>query len=71
MRAIRLTQVVDGPVHKRVLERLSAARERLGVHEQQPRVDATMVETNIQHPTDSPLLADGIRELTRTMKRIG
>jgi transposase, IS5 family len=29
------------------------------------RVDATVVESNIHHPTDSTLLADGIRVITR------
>jgi IS5 family transposase len=34
------------------------------------RVDTTVVETNIHHPTDSTLLGDGVRVLTRTMKQI-
>ena len=34
------------------------------------RVDTTVVETNIHHPTDSTLLGDGIRVLIRTMKKI-
>jgi len=34
------------------------------------RVDTTVVETNIHYPTDSGLLGDGARVLTRTMKRI-
>lgn len=34
------------------------------------RVDTTVVETNIHYPTDSSLLADGVRVLTRTMQRI-
>jgi len=33
-------------------------------------VDTTVVETNIHYPTDSSLLGDGVRVLTRTMKRI-
>jgi len=32
------------------------------------RVDTTVVETNIHYPTDSSLLWDGVRVLTRTMK---
>src|SRR6266567_231637 len=35
------------------------------------RVDTTVVETNVHYPTDSSLLGDGVRVLTRTMKRIG
>jgi len=34
------------------------------------RVDTTVVETNIHYPTDSSLLVDGTRVLTRTMKKI-
>jgi IS5 family transposase len=34
------------------------------------RVDTTVVETNIHYPTDSSLLGDGVRVLTRGMKRI-
>jgi hypothetical protein len=35
------------------------------------RVDTTVVETNIHYPTDATLLADGVRVLTRTLRRIG
>jgi len=34
------------------------------------RVDTTVVETNIHYPTDSGLLNDGARTLTKTMKKI-
>jgi transposase, IS5 family len=34
------------------------------------RIDTTVVETNIHYPTDSSLLGDGVRVLTRTMKKI-
>jgi transposase, IS5 family len=34
------------------------------------RVDTTVVEANIHYPTDSTLLGDGVRVLTRTMKKI-
>lgn len=34
------------------------------------RVDTTVVESNIHHPTDSTLLGDGGRVLIRTMKKI-
>ena len=33
------------------------------------RNDGTVVETNIHHPTDSSLLADGVRVLSRLVKR--
>jgi hypothetical protein len=34
------------------------------------RVDTTVVETNIHYPTDSGLLGDGARVLTRTMQKV-
>jgi len=34
------------------------------------RVDTTVVETDIHHPTDSTLLGDGVRVLTCTMRKI-
>lgn len=34
------------------------------------RLDTTVVETNVHYPTDSGLLSDGARVLTRTMKKI-
>jgi IS5 family transposase len=33
------------------------------------RVDSMVVETNIHHPTDSALLADGVRVLSRLLRR--
>ncbi|WP_324670160.1 ISNCY family transposase [Geochorda subterranea] len=38
-------------------------------HGQRIRVDTTVVEANIHHPTDAGLLADGVRVLTRLMRR--
>jgi IS5 family transposase len=34
------------------------------------RVDTTVVESNIHYPTDSGLLGDGVRVLTRSMRKI-
>src|SRR5438046_1566405 len=34
------------------------------------RVDTTVTETNVHYPTDSSLLGDGVRVLTRTMRRV-
>jgi IS5 family transposase len=33
------------------------------------RIDGTVVETNIHHPTDSTLLNDGVRVLSRTLQK--
>jgi IS5 family transposase len=68
---IRLAHLLDGPVLKDLLERLATiARQRRVIHGRRLRVDTTVVETTIHYPTDSALLADGVRVLTRTMKRL-
>ena len=54
-------------IHNRVV---AIAQERRIVQGRRLRVDTTVVETNIHYPTDSSLLGDGVRVLTRTMKRI-
>jgi IS5 family transposase len=61
-----------GPdVIKQVHERLvQIAREQGAVVGRRMRVDTTVVETNIHYPTDSSLLGDGVRVLTRAMKGI-
>jgi IS5 family transposase len=59
-------EVVEN-IHKRVV---AIAQEKKVVEGRKMRVDTTVVETNIHHPTDSSLLGDGVRVLTRAMKRI-
>src|SRR5438128_4477751 len=69
---IRLARLLDEPVLKDVLARLVAlGRERRVVRGRRLRVDTTVVETNIHYPTDATLLADGVRVLTRGLRRIG
>lgn len=69
---IRLARLLDEPVLKDVLARLVAvARERRLVRGRRLRVDTTVVETNMHYPTDATLLADGVRILTRTLRRAG
>ena len=58
---------VIGKLHERLME---LARERGVVQGRKMRVDTTVVETNIHYPTDSSLLGDGARVLTRTMKKM-
>jgi len=58
---------VIGKLHGRLME---LARERGLVQGRKMRVDTTVVETNIHYPTDSSLLGDGARVLTRTMKKV-
>jgi IS5 family transposase len=54
-------------VHGRIVQ---IARNKAVTQGRRMRVDTTVVETNIHHPTDSTLLGDGVRVLTRTMKKI-
>jgi transposase, IS5 family len=54
-------------IHQRIVE---IAREHRAAAGRRMRVDTTVVETNIHYPTDSSLLGDGVRVLTRTMKKI-
>jgi IS5 family transposase len=53
-------------LHRQVVE----VAKRAGVtHGRRFRIDTTVVETNVHYPTDSTLLRDGVRVLTRTMQR--
>jgi transposase, IS5 family len=45
------------------------ASQRKVTHGRKLRTDGTVVETNIHYPTDSSLLADGVRVLSRTLQR--
>ena len=54
-------------VHERMVQ---IARDQGVTAGRRMRVDTTVVETNIHHPTDSTLLGDGVRVLIRTMKKI-
>jgi IS5 family transposase len=54
-------------MHQRVV---AIAREKKIVQGRRLRVDTTVVETDIHYPTDSGLLGDAVRVLTRTMKKI-
>jgi IS5 family transposase len=49
---------------------VALAQERGVIQGRKLRVDTTVVETNIHYPTDSSLMGDGTRVLTRTMKKI-
>lgn len=54
-------------IHQRVVQQARAAAVAVG---RQLRTDTTAVETNIHHPTDSSLLADSLRVLTRSLRRV-
>ena len=67
----RLGQAVGPEVLEQIHQRLvGVAREKKVVKGRKMRVDTTVVETNIHYPTDSSLLGDGMRVLTRVMKKI-
>jgi IS5 family transposase len=56
---------------KQVHERLVRMAQAEGIAAgRRMRVDTTVVETNVHYPTDSSLLGDGVRVLTRAMKKI-
>jgi transposase, IS5 family len=58
---------VIAKVHQRMV---ALAVENKVVQGRKMRVDTTVVETNIHYPTDSSLLGDGNRVLTRLMKKV-
>jgi len=58
---------VVAQLHQRIVAMARAAHVVAG---RRLRLDTTVVETNIHYPTDSSLLGDGVRVLTRTMKQV-
>ncbi len=67
----RLGRTLGAEVVEKVHQRIVAiAQEKKIVQGKRLRVDTTVVETNIHYPTDSSLLGDGVRVLTRTMQKI-
>jgi len=54
-------------IHQRVVQQ---AKEAALIAAKKLRTDTTAVETNIHHPTDSSLLADSLRVMTRYLRRI-
>ena len=65
--ALALGPEVIHQIHQRMVE---LAVENKVVRGRKMRVDTTVVETNIHYPTDSSLLGDGDRVLTRLMKQV-
>jgi IS5 family transposase len=67
----RLAQALGPEVIEKIHARIVALAQSHGVVPgRRMRVDTTVVETNIHYPTDSGLLADGVRVLTRLMKKV-
>ena len=63
-------QLGPEPVEKLHQRLVAIAQTKKIVAGRKLRVDTTVVETNIHYPTDSSLMGDGVRVLTRLMKRI-
>src|SRR6266851_6247845 len=62
-----LTPAVTAEIHQRVV---GLAREQGVAQGRKLRTDTTAVESNVHYPTDSSLLGDGIRVLSRSLQRI-
>ena len=62
-----LGSTVVQQLHQRVVAQAQAEKVIRG---NKLRVDTTVVETNMHYPTDSALLGDGVRVLTRVMRQI-
>ena len=58
--------IVIHQIHDRIVQ---IARANDVVQGRRMRIDTTVVESNIHYPTDSSLLGDGVRVLTRTMRK--
>jgi IS5 family transposase len=65
-------ELLDGDAAQKIHKRIVVLSKDAGVAQgRRMRSDTTVVETDIRHPTDSGLLADGIRVLTRLLRRAG
>jgi len=62
-----LNPQITGQIHQRVV---GLAREQGVAQGRKLRSDTTVVESNVHYPTDSWLLGDGIRVLSRSLQRI-
>ena len=68
----RVSRQLGPQAMKRMQARMVEIAQQEGVIEgAKVRMDTTVVETNIHYPTDSKLINDGVRVLTREMKRLG
>lgn len=68
---VRLGQAVGPEVIAELHARIVVLAQTKGIVQgRKMRVDTTVVETNVHYPTDSSLLGDGARVLTRTIKKV-
>jgi IS5 family transposase len=67
---LKIAQVLGPEAVQQLHQRVVEVAKRAGVtHGRRFRIDTTVVETNVHYPTDSSLLQDGVRVLTRTVQR--
>jgi len=67
---LKIARALGPEVIERLHRQVVEVAKRAGVtHGRRFRIDTTVVETNVHYPTDSTLLQDGVRVLTRTMQR--
>jgi IS5 family transposase len=69
---LKIARVLGPDVIEQLHRQVVEVAKRAGVtHGRRFRIDTTVVATNVHYPTDSTLLRDGVRVLTRTMQRAG
>jgi transposase, IS5 family len=69
---LRWANLIQPETLHRLLDRVTELARSLQVtHGRKLRIDSTVVETTIHHPSDSGLLADGVRVLSRLVRRAG
>src|SRR3979409_1163686 len=67
---LKIARALGPEIIAQLHRQVGEVAKRAGVtHGRRFRVDTTVVETNVHYPTDSTLLQDGVRVLTRTMQR--
>jgi transposase, IS5 family len=67
---LRWANLIRPETVHRLLDRVTElARARQVTRGRKLRLDSTVVETDIHHPSDSTLLADGVRVLSRLLRR--
>jgi IS5 family transposase len=68
---LKIAQVLGGEVIEKLHRRVVDLAVRAGVSQgRRLRIDTTVVETNVHYPTDSSLMMDGSRVMTRVVKRV-
>jgi IS5 family transposase len=69
---LRWAKLIQPETLHRLLDRVTELARSLQVTRgRKLRIDSTVVETTIHHPSDSGLLADGVRVLSRRARRAG